>query len=159
MIEQSAIILALEPKTNSQSLATIEVVRKTACGLCGKTRGCGNAIWGKIFAHKMTSFKAQNTIDAKVGQSVVVGINERAVMQSALLLYLVPLVMMLIGSILALQFNTSDAAAIVGAVIGLLAGFFWVKAHIEGRDYYQNQQPTILRLDTLEAEETSINFQ
>lgn len=159
MIEQNAIILALEPQADHSSLATIEVVRKTACGICGKTRGCGNAIWGKLFAHKMTSFKALNSINAQVGQSVIVGINERAVMKSALLLYVVPLLTMLIGTILVSALNASNLAAILGAVVGLLAGYFWVKAHIEGRVYYHSQQPQILRLDTLEAEENKIEFQ
>lgn len=159
MIEQSAIILDIDSQADGESLATIEVVRKTACGLCGKTRGCGNSLWGKIFAHKATSFKAQNAINAYVGQSVVVGIDEAAVMKSALLLYVVPLVTMLIGSILASQFHASDAAAIIGAAIGLLLGYVWVKAHITGRVYYQNQQPKILRLDVVEAEEKTVKFQ
>lgn len=159
MIEQHAIILAVEPQEDNQSLATIEVVRKSACGICGKTRGCGNAIWGKIFAHKMTSFKAKNSINAQVGQSVIVGIDEQAVMKSALLLYLVPLVTMLIGSILVSQLNASNLAAMLGAASGLLVGYFWVKAHIEGRAYYQSQQPKILRLDTIDVEDQAINFQ
>lgn len=159
MIEQNAVILSLESQANNTPLATIEVVRKTACGLCGKTRGCGNAIWGKLFAHKMTSFKVQNTINAKVGQHVIVGIDEHAVMRGAVLLYMLPLVTMLIGSILVLQFNPSDFTAIVGAIIGLLIGFAWVKTHMQGHAYYQNQQPTILRLDTVEDEEKAIYFQ
>lgn len=159
MIEQHAIILALDSQTETQSLATIEVVRKTACGICGKTQGCGNAIWGKIFAHKMTSFKADNDIDAKVGQSVIVGIDERAVMRSALLLYMVPLVTMFLGAILISQVHVSDIAAMIGAIIGLLVGYCWVRAHITGRIYYQNQQPKILRLDATETEEQAIKFQ
>jgi len=159
MIEQSAIILAVDASSDKLPLATIEVVRKTACGLCGQTRGCGNSIWGKIFAHKATSFKAQNTINAYVGQSVIVGIDEVAVMKSALLLYIVPLVTMLIGSILVSQLHASDAAAMIGAAVGLVLGYFWVKGHIAGRAYYKSQQPKILRLDTAQAEEKTIKFQ
>lgn len=160
MIEQQAIILALDSsQTKAQSLATIEVVRKTACGICGKTRGCGNAIWGKIFAHKMTSFKAENSIGALVGQHVIVGIDENAVMKSALLLYMAPLVTMFIGAILVSQFNVSAVMEIIGAVIGLLVGYFWVKAHVTGRDYYQDQQPKILRLDADVTQEKMIKFE
>ena len=159
MIEQHAVILALEPQQESQPLAVIEVVRKTACGLCGKTSGCGNAIWGKIFAHKMTSFKAQNSIDAQVGQAVIVGIDESAVMKSALLLYIIPLVTMFIGAILLAHFNVSNIAAIIGAVTGLLVGYYWVKAHITGRIYYQNQQPKILRLDVVKTADQAIKLQ
>ena len=159
MIEEHAIILSTEDDSENQAIATIEVVRKTACGLCGKTSGCGNAIWGKIFAHKSTSFKAQNGINARVGQGVIVGIDESAVMKSALLLYVVPLVTMLIATILVSQFYDADIVKIIGAVLGLVFGFFWVKGHTTGHVYYQQHQPKILRLDSVEPEENAIKFQ
>lgn len=159
MIEQQAIILSTEIQGEDQSVATIEVVRKTACELCGKTRGCGNALWGKIFAHKTTSFKAENSIDAKVGQSVIVGIDEKAVMKSALLLYIVPLVTMSIGTILASQISSTDFVAMIGAAVGLVVGYFWVKAHATGHAYYQDHQPKILRLDVADQEARSVKFQ
>ena len=159
MIEEHAIILSIEDLGNDQSVATIEVVRKTACGLCGKTQGCGNAIWGKLFAHKTTSFKAQNNINAKTGQHVIVGIDEKALMKSALLLYIVPLVTMFVGAILASQISNSDLTAMIGAVIGVLLGYFWVKAHTTGRSYYQSHQPKILRLDVVNQEKSFIQFQ
>lgn len=158
MIEQHAIILAIETLTERQEVATIEVVRKTACGLCGKTRGCGNAFWGKLLGHKDPRLKAENTINAKVGQSVIVGIEEKAFMKSALLLYIVPLVTMLFGAMLALQVSSSDLSAMAGAVVGLVVGFFWVKSHVAGRSYYQNYQPKILRLDQAASEGEAIIF-
>lgn len=160
MIEQSAIIIAIEtPPTEWPGMATIEVVRKTACGLCGQTSGCGNAFWGKLFAHKSSSFKAQNTINAQVGQTVVVGIDETAVMKSALILYLLPLVTMFAGALLAVQIVNADASAILGALLGLLLGFFWLKAHVAGRVYYQNHLPKILRLENNPSAEQAVQFQ
>jgi sigma-E factor negative regulatory protein RseC len=159
MIEEHAVILSVEDSHENQSIATIEVVRQTACSLCGKTRGCGNAVWGKLFAHKTTSFKAQNKINAKTGQGVIVGIDEKALMKSALLLYMVPLVMLFIGAILALQISDTDLSAMIGAMVGVLIGYFWVKAHTSGRTYYQSHQPIILRLDVVGQEDSSIKFQ
>ncbi len=158
MIEESAIILTLAQATDSQSVATLEVVRKKACGLCGQTRGCGNAIWGKLFAHKQASFKAENNINAQVGDHVIVGIDERAVMKSALYLYVVPLVTMLAGAILASQIVRSDLVAIVGAIVGLVGGFVWVKGHASGHAYYKMHQPTILRLDHTDVDKAVIEF-
>jgi sigma-E factor negative regulatory protein RseC len=154
MIEQQAVILSIDDqKDNPQvSIATLEIERKTACGLCGKTRGCGNAIWGKLFAHQSSAFKAQNIINARVGQSVVVGINEKALLKSALLLYLLPLATMLIAAIVAMQVNNTDISAMVGALIGLLLGLVWVKGYTTSNQYFLFQQPVILRLANLEAE-------
>ncbi len=160
MIEQHAVILSTEDgDQNDAPVATIEVVRKTACGLCGKTQGCGNAIWGKIFAHKTTSFKAQNVINAQVGQNVIVGIDENALMKSALLLYMLPLATMLIGTILMSQVYDSDGAQMLGAFSGLVIGFLWLKGHTTGHLYYQKHQPKILRLDIVGQEDISVKFQ
>jgi sigma-E factor negative regulatory protein RseC len=133
----------------------LEIERKNACGLCGQTRGCGNSIWGKLFAHQSTAFKAQNHINAKVGQSVVVGINETALLKSALLLYILPLVTLFLGAILATKLNPSDASAMVGAIVGLVLGLIWVKGHTMSNSYFSLQQPVILRLA---FQETVINF-
>ena len=147
MIEERAIILSLESELSStDSTATLEIERKIACGLCGQTRGCGNSIWGKVFAHQSTAFKAQNRINAKVGDSVIVGINEKALLKSALLLYILPLATMLIGAILATQIQDKNVYAMLGALAGLLLGFLWVKGHTMSSSYFKLQQPVILRL-------------
>jgi sigma-E factor negative regulatory protein RseC len=154
MIEERAVILSLD-NLSGIPLATLEIERKNACGLCGQTRGCGNSIWGKLFAHHSTAFKAQNHINAKEGQSVIVGINETALLKSALLLYILPLVTLFLGAILATKINPSDVSAMVGAVVGLMMGLLWVKGHTISNSYFSLQQPVILRLA---FQETVINF-
>ena len=153
MIEERAVILSLEQllqnqsnDSQSDSIATLEIERKTACGLCGQTRGCGNSIWGKLFGHQTTAFKAQNRINAKVGESVIVGINEKALLKSALLLYILPLVTLFIGAILASQLRQTDGSTMLGAAIGLVLGLLWVKGHTMSNRYFSLQQPVILRL-------------
>ena len=161
MIEERAVILSLESETSlanstaAHSTATLEIERKIACGLCGQTRGCGNSIWGKLFAHQSTAFKAQNRINAKVGDSVIVGINEKALLKSAFLLYILPLATMLIGAILATQIHDTNGYAMLGALFGLVLGLLWVKGHTMSSNYFKLQQPVILRLAT---QETTVSF-
>jgi sigma-E factor negative regulatory protein RseC len=160
MIEERAVILSLDNLSSdakSDSVATLEIERKTACGLCGQTRGCGNSIWGKLFAHQSTAFKAQNRINAKVGDSVIVGINEKALLKSALLLYILPLATLLIGAILATKlFADTNGNAMLGALVGLVLGLVWVKGHTMSSSYFKLQQPVVLRLAT--SNENEINF-
>jgi sigma-E factor negative regulatory protein RseC len=148
MLEEHAIILAIESSSNAnQSIATLEIARKNACGLCGQTRGCGNSMWGKLFRHKPTSFKAQNRINAKVGDSVIVGIDEQVVMKSALLLYMLPLVIMFIVATLVNMAAHNNSVVLLGAIAGLFLGFLWVKGFTAGNSYFSRNQPSILRLD------------
>lgn len=157
MIEERAVILSLQSEpSQTQTTATLEIERKTACGLCGQTRGCGNSIWGRLFGHQTTAFKAQNRINAKVGDSVIVGINEKALLKSALLLYILPLVTLFIGAILASQLRQTDGITILGAAIGLVLGLLWVKGHTMSNSYFSLQQPVILRLAS--SQENAIKF-
>ena len=157
MIEQRAVILSLQSESSqTQTTATLEIERKTACGLCGQTRGCGNSIWGKLFGHQTSAFKAQNRINAKVGDSVIVGINEKALLKSALLLYILPLVTLFVGAILASQLWQTDASTMLGAVVGLVLGLLWVKGHTMSNRYFSLQQPVILRLAS--SQENAIKF-
>lgn len=146
MIEEYAIVTS---RTDKQ--ATLEIERRTACGLCGQTRGCGNAAWGKLLGHNSHGFTAENPVDAKVGDSVVVGINEQAVLNSAFYLYIVPLMGLLIGTVLADYFFDNQLYVILAAAVGLAAGFVWVKGHLIGKNksgaaYNKKYQAVILRL-------------
>ena len=157
MIEERAVILSLQSEpSQKQTTATLEIERKTACGLCGKTRGCGNSIWGRLFGHQTTAFKAQNRINANVGDSVIVGINEKALLKSALLLYILPLVTLFFGAILASQLWQTNESVIMGAAIGLVLGLLWVKGHTMSNQYFSLQQPVILRLAS--SQESAIKF-
>jgi sigma-E factor negative regulatory protein RseC len=131
--------------------ASLEVERRTACGLCGQKRGCGNATWGKLLGHNSQNFIAENQINANVGDSVVVGIDEQAVLNSAFFLYIVPLAGLLISTVIADYFFKNQFYVIVGAMIGLVMGFFWVKGYMIGRDksgiaFGKKYQAVILRI-------------
>lgn len=146
MIEEQAIVVGVE-----NDVTMLEVVRRTPCGLCGQTRGCGISLWGRLFGHRPNIFKAINQIDAKVGDSVIVGIEEQALLISSLTVYGIPLVTMLAGALIAGAFFAGEAAvhndrnAVIGAIVGLILGLLWVKGHTAGRSLDAHYRPVILR--------------
>jgi len=145
MLEEYAIVTACQGKQ-----ATLEIERRTACGLCGQKRGCGNATWGKLLGHDSHAFNADNPINAQVGSSVVVGINENAVLSTSFYLYGVPLLSLIGSTVLANSIFTNQLYVMLGAMIGLTLGFIWVKGHLIGRNrsgvaYQKQYQAVILR--------------
>lgn len=151
MIEEYAIVTKC-----AGTQATLEIERRTACGLCGQKRGCGNAMWGKMLGHDSHDFTAENKVNANVGDSVVVGIDEQAVLNSAFFLYVVPLIGLLVGTFVADYLFKNQFYVIVGAVLGLILGFLWVKGHLIGRDksgvaYTKKYQAVILRIANNES--------
>ncbi len=129
MLEEYAIVTARQGNQ-----ATLEIERRTACGLCGQKRGCGNATWGKLLRHSSHGFTAENHVNAHVGDSVVVGIEESTVLSSTLYLYVLPLLGLIIGTVLADTLFNNQFYVMLGAIIGLVLGFLWVKGNLIGRD-------------------------
>lgn len=125
MIEEQAVITS---KTDQQ--VTFEVERTAPCGICGQTRGCGNATWGKLLGHQQLSVKADNTINANVGDHVIVGLEEKVILNAAFYLYVVPLLGLFIGAIAANYFFVEELFVMLGAALGLLAGFAVVKRYL-----------------------------
>jgi len=146
MIEEHAVVIEVE-----RELALLEVVRRTPCGLCGQTRGCGISLWGRLFGHRNNIFRAVNQIGAKLGDSVVVGVDERALLTSSLVAYGAPLLGVLAGALLGSLFAgeaaSSDLHAVVGAAIGLMLGLLWLKVHAAGHVLDPRYRPVILRAD------------
>lgn len=151
MIEEYAVVIERE-----DHLALVEIERRTACGLCGQKRGCGNATWGKLLGHQSQAIRAKNEIGAKVGDGVVVGIDERILLSTVFYLYVVPLLSMLIAAVLADIAFDNEFYVILAAALGLVSGFLWVKRRLRGYGetdlaYNPQYQAVILR----QAEDSS----
>ncbi|MGB4812613.1 MAG: SoxR reducing system RseC family protein [Methylophilaceae bacterium] len=147
MLEEFAIVTHCQGNE-----ATLEIERRTACGLCGQKRGCGNATWGKLLKHDSHQFTANNAVHAKVGDSVIVGIDEGTVLSTTLYLYGLPLLGLIVGTVLADIFFKNQLYVILGAILGLLLGFLWIKGHLIGHDqsgiaYQKKYQAVILRVE------------
>lgn len=142
MIEEQALVVGVE-----QDKALLEIVRRTPCGLCGQTRGCGISVWGRLLGHRNNVFQAVNQLNARVGDQVVVGVDEKALLASSLAVYGVPLALVLAGAAIGTLLGPSggDAWPLVGAGLGLVAGLLWVRGHAAGRGLDARYRPVILR--------------
>lgn len=146
MIEERAVIVGMRNDADP-STVLLEIERQQACGLCGQMRGCGNKVWGQLFKHQQGQFLAKNTIQAQIGESVIVAIEEQSVMRAALLLYLLPVVAMLVLASVSTWIFSSELAALSGAVVGVLLSWIWVKHFLAVRPH-GFALPDIVRLAT-----------
>ena len=145
MIQEQAVVVDV-----NQGVASLEILRNKPCGLCGQTRGCGISIWGRLFGHRANIFKVKNTVNAKVDDIVVVGIQENALLLSAVIVYGVPLATLILGTAFAnLAFAGSshaDRNAVLGALFGLFVGYLWLKGHNQAGRVGLGHQPVILEV-------------
>ncbi len=144
MIEEQAVVVGVE-----QDLVLLETVRSKPCGLCGQTRGCGISLWGRLLGHRNSIVRANNRINAGIGDNVIVGIDEKALLASSLAAYGVPLISLLVGAALGGSFSTvaahADAYAFVGAGLGLALGLLWLRGPSAGGGVGSSFRPVVLR--------------
>lgn len=129
MIEEHAVVISI-PDNQVRQLtphAIVSLERKVACGICGQKRGCGNATWGALLGYQTNTFVVENTVNARVGDSVVIGIEEQALLGSIAYMYVLPLLGMVVGALISNAIATHEAYVFLGAMLGLVLTFLAVK--------------------------------
>jgi len=148
MIEERARVVQVD-----DSGIWVETQRQSACGQCNANKGCGTAVIAKVVGNKRSRVRVLDSGAAgvRVGDEVLIGIQEQALVRGSLAIYLAPLVSLflfgLLGEMLGLQlgFENTELLSIVFGVAGLGAGFIWVRffSRLVTRD--PRYQPVLLR--------------
>lgn len=124
MIEALATVVAV-----SDRRITIEYQRRSACGQCDHGSSCSMAD-SSSSEQKVQQFQIESTQAVMVGQMVRIGIPEKNLLNTVLLVYGLPLLLLMIGALLGQGFSTpehADIYAILGAFLGGVFGFIGVR--------------------------------
>jgi sigma-E factor negative regulatory protein RseC len=128
MIEESGQVV----RTAGDS-AWVQTARRSSCGSCSARKGCGTGALAGLFGARLHEVEVLNPIGARPGEQVIVGISESLLVRGSALVYLLPLLFLVAGALLAeglapqLGLAGSDAPAIFGGLAGLAAGFLWLR--------------------------------
>lgn len=128
MIEQPGRVIATQGR-----FAWVETQRHSACGECSAQSGCGAALLDKAFGQRSNRIEVYNDIDLDVGEAVIVGVHETALLKGSAAAYLLPILLMLAGAIAGALAVPSASHALVDVVslgaglAGLGAGLAWVR--------------------------------
>ena len=110
----------------------VEAERKSTCGQCAASKGCGTGALATVLGRRPMRMRARNTIDAHVGDQVVIGLQESALIKGSIAVYLLPLVALMVGALIGqglapqLGVASADKAGIVSGMMGLGLGFLWL---------------------------------
>lgn len=146
MIEETARVVQCQ-----DHFAWVETRRKSACDHCSMQKGCGTGTLSKVFGEKRSRLKVINKVHAKVGDNVLIGINESALLTGSLLVYLVPVLSLLgfalLGDLMAKQLliDNPDLPAILFGVFGLGLSMWWVRRKTANLNHANHYQAVILR--------------
>ncbi len=132
MNETLARVVRVEGET-----AWVRVEAPASCGACGG-RGCGStSVFGQLFNPRPAEYPVDNGLGARVGEAVVVGVPEGAVLRSVFRSYVLPLLLLLAGAVLGMQAG-GEPLAMAGAGLGLALGLVLLRGARGG-------QPVIVR--------------
>lgn len=142
MLEEAGRVVAL-----GEGIALVETIRSSSCQSCSAKSACGQGAVSKVLGQKSCVVTALNTLPIKVGDEVVLGLEESTLIKSALLVYLFPLLLMIVGALLMQNFfGTGDFSAAVGGGFGLLLGFSWVYRYNQRHRNDSTLQPVVLKV-------------
>lgn len=146
MLETRAIIIQLDGTE-----AVVEAQQAGGCGNCDKVNGCTSGKLSKLFCTQPRRFRVYNGIDARIGEEVQVIVADGVLLRSALTLYVLPLLSLLVGGLLGSHWADTaanrDAYAAIGALIGLVAGFALARLLALRQHTSSNAQPVIARCE------------
>ncbi len=146
MIEESAVVVRIDGQ-----YAWVATERRSTCGQCAVQKGCGTSTMARWFERKMQDMRVLNQIDAHVGDQVVVGLKEDALVKSSLMMYILPLVSMIVSVLvgqwlLSLWYPTAaEAILILFAVTGLGVAWGLIRWFHHRVKFNSDYQPVIVR--------------
>lgn len=146
MITEKGTVIALK-----DDRVWVQTIRQSACESCSARSGCGQRVLASASRGRANQILVENTVRARVGDDVTIGIDEQALLGASLIVYALPLLLMVLASILGHRLSGgADVGAIVGAVGGLLAGFL-VGQKLQTRQAGRFE-PRLLRVNRIQTE-------
>lgn len=132
----------------------IESIRKSSCSGCGAGNACGTNVLATLFdkTSQNPQLTLQNTVGAKVGDKVIVGIDEKIVIKSSFFVYIVPVLSMIFFAAVGLFVGdyigiSNDSASSILGIIGLFLGFAWLYYYSKKLATEKQYKPVLLRVD------------
>ncbi|MGF1680784.1 SoxR reducing system RseC family protein [Photobacterium minamisatsumaniensis] len=130
---------------------TVSCQQQTTCGSCAAQSSCGTGIVTKAIPGRSHLVKLDTKTRAQVGDVVEIGLSERSMLHSAMLVYLLPLLFLVLGAVLGQWWfvslsGGSELGVILTALISGAAGLLLARnlaARLEGRLAYK---PSLVRV-------------
>lgn len=143
MIEESGRVVALE-----QGAVWVETLRRSTCSACSANVGCGQGLMEKLgVGQKRGYVRALTDLQLAVGDGVVIGIREDLLVSSSLRVYLLPLLGLFAGAMLAQWLALAESFVILSGLGGFLAVWWLVRWHSRRSEADPALQPVVLRAE------------
>lgn len=139
MLEETGKVIALQGR-----YAIIETQQRTACGQCNVGNRCGTSILAGLFGTRRHKVRLINHLGLMEGDLAVIGINESLLLFTAVMAYMLPLLLMIAPAVISSLYGFDDSISFMVSLIGLFAGM-QVSNRIMGNKDFQSREIILLR--------------
>ena len=141
MIEETGRVVALE-----EGAVWVETLRKSTCSSCSANAGCGQGLMDKLGVGRQRGFvRVLSDLQLALDDVVVIGIREDVLLRTAVLVYLLPLLGLLAGALLASSLGLTEGLIILASMFSLLLVWLAVRWHCRRTQHDPARQPVVLR--------------
>jgi sigma-E factor negative regulatory protein RseC len=146
MLEESAQVVRIDGPD-----VWVETLRQSTCSGCAAEKGCGTAALAKVLGNRRNRVRALSRIPLGIGDRVVIGVQERALVRGSMAVYAVPILLLLVGAVLGelgaerRLWDNAETASVVLGLAGLSAGLVWLARFTRRIRKDQRYQPVVLR--------------
>jgi len=147
MIEEFGKVVAVD-----KNWAWVQTERKTVCGQCSASKGCGTSVLANVLGKKSNAIAVVKTLPVQIGDEVIIGIEENSLVKGSLLIYALPLILLIafgmLGEVVSAQvlLSNTDGLTVLFAILGLAAGFFWLRRISSQIRLDPRYQPKLLQI-------------
>ncbi|TAN56007.1 MAG: Fis family transcriptional regulator [Rhodospirillales bacterium] len=125
------------------AVAWLEPEQTTACGGCASSQACGASAFGnRMHARR---FPLDNVHELKVGDRIVIGVQESTLVTASMTAYAIPLAAMLGGGIVAHLLGFGDGVTLLATLAGLGLGLYISRLRAKSLTAQGQLSPVYLR--------------
>lgn len=146
MIEETATVVAIDGED-----ALLQTQRKSACQSCSVKQGCGTSVLAKVVGRRSSQILIKNTLDASVGDELIIGIDDNALVKGSLLIYAMPVILLLLGALVGEFWAKSnnlnaELVSIIGGCLGFGLSMFFIRSILSRSRLHAEINPHMLRV-------------
>ncbi|THA10319.1 SoxR reducing system RseC family protein [Rodentibacter pneumotropicus] len=142
MLKESAVVISYE-----NGMARVKCQSQSACGQCAAKNSCGTSSLSELNGKRGEHiFTVETMMPLREGQVVEIGLEEKSMLFSALLMYIVPLVALLIATGLSHYISENELSRALVIFLFTAISFVFIKRYTKKLRQQAKFQPVLLRV-------------
>lgn len=142
MLKENAVVISYE-----NGIAKVKCQSQSACGQCAAKDSCGTSSLSELNGKRGEHiFNVETIMPLREGQVVEIGLEEKSMLFSALLMYIAPLATLLISTVLSSYISENEIFRALIIFLSSTLTFVLVKKYSKKLEQQTEFQPVLLRV-------------